>query len=66
MAKLPGVAFNKKLADGLPAAIKTSKVIKIATDLTPPISFQDEAGKLIGIDADIAAALAPFWASMFR
>ncbi|WP_337271322.1 ABC transporter substrate-binding protein [Oryzifoliimicrobium ureilyticus] len=57
IAKLPGVAFNQKLADGLPAAIKTSKVIKIATDLTPPISFQDEAGKLIGIDADIAAAL---------
>ncbi len=57
IAKLPGVAFNEKLADGLPAAIKASKVIKIATDLTPPISFQDEAGKLIGIDADIAAAL---------
>lgn len=57
VAKLPGVAFNQKLADSLPAAIKDKKVIKVATDLTPPISFQDEAGKLIGIDADIASAL---------
>ncbi|WP_313614690.1 ABC transporter substrate-binding protein [Agrobacterium sp.] len=57
VAKLPGIAFNQKLADGLPAAIKDKKTIKVATDLTPPISFQDEGGKLIGIDADIAAAL---------
>lgn len=58
MAKLPGIAFNQKLADSLPAAIKGKKLIKVATDLTPPISFQDEAGKLVGIDADLAAALA--------
>lgn len=57
VAKLPGLAFNQKLADGLPAAIKDKKTIKVATDLTPPISFQAEDGKLIGIDADIAAAL---------
>lgn len=57
VAKLPGVAFNQKLADGLPPAIKASKVLKVATDLTPPISFRAEDGKLIGIDADIAAAL---------
>lgn len=57
VAKLPGIAFNQKLADSLPAAIKDKKVIKVATDLTPPISFQDEGGKLIGIDADLAAAL---------
>jgi polar amino acid transport system substrate-binding protein len=55
--KLPGVTFNQKLADGLPSAIKDKKTIKVATDLTPPISFQAEDGKLIGIDADIAAAL---------
>jgi polar amino acid transport system substrate-binding protein len=57
VAKLPGIAFNQKLADGLPPAIKASKVLKVATDLTPPISFRAEDGKLIGIDADIAAAL---------
>lgn len=57
VAKLPGVTFNQKLADGLPSAIKDKKTIKVATDLTPPISFQAEDGKLIGIDANIAAAL---------
>jgi len=57
VAKLPGVAFEQTLADRLPSAIKDKKILKVATDLTPPISFQDEGGKLIGIDADIAAAL---------
>ncbi|WP_284778039.1 ABC transporter substrate-binding protein [Agrobacterium sp. lyk4-40-TYG-31] len=57
VAKLPGIAFDQKLADRLPTAIKDKKVLKVATDLTPPISFQAEDGKLIGIDADIAAAL---------
>ncbi|WP_416409068.1 ABC transporter substrate-binding protein [Agrobacterium rosae] len=57
VAKLPGVVFDKALADRLPPAIKDKKVLKVATDLTPPISFQAEDGKLIGIDADIAAAL---------
>ncbi|WP_320197938.1 ABC transporter substrate-binding protein [Agrobacterium sp. rho-13.3] len=57
VAKLPGIAFDQKLADRLPPAIKDKKVLKVATDLTPPISFQAEDGKLIGIDADIAAAL---------
>lgn len=57
VAKLPGIAFDQKLADRLPPAIKDKKVLKVATDLTPPISFQSEDGKLIGIDADIAAAL---------
>lgn len=57
VAKLPGIAFDQKLADRLPSTIKDKKVLKVATDLTPPISFQSEDGKLIGIDADIAAAL---------
>ena len=52
VAKLPGIAFDKKLADRLPPAIKDKKVLKVATDLTPPISFQSEDGKLIGIDPD--------------
>ncbi|TWB43603.1 amino acid ABC transporter substrate-binding protein (PAAT family) [Rhizobium sp. ERR 922] len=56
VAKLPGVVLTKKLADGLPASIKASGVLKVATDLTPPISFHDDDGKLVGIDADIAAA----------
>ena len=57
VAKLPGVVLTKKLADGLPPSIKTSGVLKVATDLTPPISFHADDGKLVGIDADIAAAL---------
>lgn len=57
VAKLPGVAFDQTLADRLPSAFKDKKILKVATDLTPPISFQAEDGKLIGIDANIAAAL---------
>jgi len=57
VAALPGVAHNAKLADALPEAIRNAGVLKIATDLTPPISFHDDDGKLIGIDADLAAAL---------
>jgi polar amino acid transport system substrate-binding protein len=57
VARLPGVTLNQTLADRLPSAIKDKKILKVATDLTPPISFQDEGGKLVGIDADIAAAL---------
>lgn len=57
VASLPGVAFDQKLADALPPAIKSAGVLKVATDLTPPISFHSADGKLIGIDADIAAAL---------
>jgi len=57
VAALPGVAFNQGLADKLPQAFKTAGVMKVATDLTPPISFHDETGALVGIDADLAAAL---------
>ncbi|MCE6078420.1 transporter substrate-binding domain-containing protein [Agrobacterium vitis] len=57
IAKLPGVTRTQKLADALPPAIKTAGTLKIATDLTPPISFHGDDGKLIGIDADLAAAL---------
>ncbi|OCX65445.1 amino acid ABC transporter [Thioclava sp. SK-1] len=54
---LPGVTANPDLAAGLPQAIRDAGVLRVATDLTPPISFHDDAGKLIGIDADIAASL---------
>jgi polar amino acid transport system substrate-binding protein len=57
VAGLPGVAFKQSLADQLPEPFKSSKTLRVATSLTPPISFSDEAGKLIGINADIAAAL---------
>lgn len=57
VAKLPGVALSQKLADALPPSLKTAGVLKIATDLTPPISFHSDDGKLIGIDADLAAAI---------
>lgn len=53
---LPGVAFNPTLADALPDDVKASGILKVATSLTPPISFHDDAGKLIGIDADLASA----------
>lgn len=54
---LPGVSLNETLAAGLPDSVKSSGVLKVATDLTPPISFHGENGGLVGIDADIAAAL---------
>ncbi|GGG69384.1 amino acid ABC transporter [Salipiger pallidus] len=54
---LPGVEANADLAAALPEAIRETGVLRVATDLTPPISFYDDAGKLIGIDADIARAL---------
>ncbi|MFT3972494.1 MAG: transporter substrate-binding domain-containing protein [Amaricoccus sp.] len=57
IAALPGVALNETLAAALPAAIKSAGVLKVATDLTPPISFHGESGGLVGIDADLAAAL---------
>lgn len=57
VAKLPGVILTQKLADGLPIAIKKAGILKVATDLTPPISFHADDGKLVGIDADLAAAL---------
>ena len=57
IAKLPGVALTQGLADKLPSDIKSAGVVKVATDLTPPISFHGEDGTLVGIDADLAAAL---------
>lgn len=57
IAALPGVALNEALAAALPASVKSAGVLKVATDLTPPISFHGESGGLVGIDADLAAAL---------
>lgn len=57
VAGLPGVKLNPALAGKLPANIKSAGFINLATDLTPPISFHDENGALIGIDADLASAI---------
>lgn len=56
VAALPGVTLNPALAATLPEAIRTSGVLKVATSLAPPISFHDDDGKLIGIDAGLASA----------
>jgi polar amino acid transport system substrate-binding protein len=57
IAALPGVALNETLAAALPDSVRSAGVLKVATDLTPPISFHGETGGLVGIDADLAAAL---------
>ena len=51
---LPGVVRNETLAAGLPASVRSAGVLKVATDLTPPISFHGADGGLVGIDADLA------------
>lgn len=56
VAAMPGVALNQTLANALPEDVKASGILKVATSLTPPISFHDDDGKLIGIDADLASA----------
>lgn len=54
---LPGVVRNETLAAGLRASVRSAGVLKVATDLTPPISFHGADGGLVGIDADLATAL---------
>lgn len=54
---LPGVVRNETLAARLPASVRSAGVLKVATDLTPPISFHGADGGLVGIDADLATAL---------
>ena len=57
ISALPGVVLEATLAAGLPESVKSAGLLKVATDLTPPISFHGEDGGLVGIDADLAAAL---------
>jgi polar amino acid transport system substrate-binding protein len=53
-----GAAFNQALFDQLPESIRTSKVIKLATDPTdPPLEFYNEANVMVGAEVDLAAAL---------
>ncbi|MCM2388027.1 ABC transporter substrate-binding protein [Streptomyces albipurpureus] len=46
------------LKDQLPKAIADKGKIKVGSDIAyPPVEFKDSAGKTVGIDPDIAAAL---------
>ncbi|MET9729995.1 ABC transporter substrate-binding protein [Streptomyces sp. NPDC006458] len=46
------------LADELPQAIRDKGVIKVGSDIAyAPVEFKDEAGKTVGIDPDLAAAM---------
>ncbi|MFE2044078.1 ABC transporter substrate-binding protein [Streptomyces sp. NPDC059477] len=46
------------LADRLPQEIRDAGVIKVGSDIAyAPVEFKDEAGKTVGIDPDIAAAM---------
>ena len=54
---LSGVVRNETLAARLPASVRSAGVLKVATDLTPPISYHGADGGLVGIDADLATAL---------
>lgn len=46
------------LKDLLPKAIQDKGKIKVGSDIAyPPVEFKDSAGKTVGIDPDIAAAL---------
>ncbi|MFE4668941.1 ABC transporter substrate-binding protein [Streptomyces sp. NPDC056716] len=46
------------LADQLPQEIRDAGVIKVGSDIAyAPVEFKDEAGKTVGIDPDIAAAM---------
>lgn len=48
IAALPGVYFNEALAAALPAAVGRPARSRVATNLTPPISFHGETGGLVG------------------
>jgi polar amino acid transport system substrate-binding protein len=53
-----GMEFNKALFDALPAAMKASKVMTLATDPTdPPLEFMNDKNELVGSEVDLAAAL---------
>jgi polar amino acid transport system substrate-binding protein len=53
-----GDQFNQALFDALPAAMKASKVMTLATDPTdPPLEFMNDKNELVGSEVDLAAAL---------
>ncbi|MER5431268.1 ABC transporter substrate-binding protein [Streptomyces sp. NPDC002588] len=51
-------ASSAPLADKLPKAIRDAGVIKVGSDIAyAPVEFKDSAGKTVGIDPDLAAAM---------
>ncbi|MBR8643698.1 ABC transporter substrate-binding protein [Streptomyces tuirus] len=51
-------AASAPLADKLPQAIRDKGVIKVGSDIAyAPVEFKDNAGKTVGIDPDLAAAM---------
>jgi polar amino acid transport system substrate-binding protein len=51
-------ASGAPLADQLPKAIRDKGVIKVGSDIAyAPVEFKDDAGKTVGIDPDLAAAM---------
>jgi polar amino acid transport system substrate-binding protein len=57
-AVIKGAVFNQELHDALPAAMKTSGTMTLATDPTdPPLEFYNEKNELVGSEVDLAAAL---------
>ncbi|MFJ5263968.1 ABC transporter substrate-binding protein [Streptomyces sp. NPDC088387] len=53
-----GSAVAAPLADQLPKEIRDKGVIKVGSDIAyAPVEFKDDAGKTVGIDPDLAAAM---------
>ncbi|MGP4006257.1 ABC transporter substrate-binding protein [Streptomyces sp. 4N124] len=51
-------AVSAPLADRLPKEIRDKGVIKVGSDIAyAPVEFKDSAGKTVGIDPDLAAAM---------
>ncbi|MEU6806954.1 ABC transporter substrate-binding protein [Streptomyces neyagawaensis] len=51
-------AGSAPLADKLPSDIRNKGVIRVGSDIAyAPVEYKDNAGKVVGIDPDIAAAL---------
>ncbi|WP_155056897.1 ABC transporter substrate-binding protein [Streptomyces blattellae] len=51
-------AVAAPLADRLPKEIRDKGVIKVGSDIAyAPVEFKDDAGKTVGIDPDLAAAM---------
>jgi polar amino acid transport system substrate-binding protein len=51
-------AGSAPLADKLPSEIRSKGVIRVGSDIAyAPVEYKDDAGKVVGIDPDIAAAM---------
>ncbi|MFI8229188.1 ABC transporter substrate-binding protein [Streptomyces sp. NPDC085900] len=51
-------ASSAPLASKLPASIRDKGVIRVGSDIAyAPVEFKDSAGKVVGIDPDLAAAM---------